>query len=58
MTSSGAWRSAQDRQLWEQAGRPAGGSDPYIDQARELVAIEDRQKQTTKPLAAAERTGP
>jgi hypothetical protein len=46
------------RQLWEQAGRPAGGSDPYIDRARELVAIEDRQKQTTKPLAAAERTGP
>src|SRR5437764_1281033 len=46
------------RKLWEQAGRPAGGSDSYIDRASELVAIEDNQKQTTKPLAPDERTGP
>jgi Protein of unknown function (DUF2934) len=46
------------RQLWEQAGRPAGGSNAYIDRARELVAIEDCQKQTTKPLASGQRTGP
>jgi len=32
--------------------------DAYISRASELVAIEDNQKQTTKPLAAGERAGP
>lgn len=44
--------------LWDQAGRPAGGSDLYRDRASELVAIEDNQMQATKPLVGEERAGP
>jgi hypothetical protein len=44
--------------LWSDAGRPAGGSDSYMDRARELVAIEDNQRLATKPLAPGERAGP
>jgi hypothetical protein len=46
------------RKLWDEAGRPAGGSALYMDPARELVAIEDRQSFTTKPLTPDERAGP
>lgn len=39
-----AWDARiQDRadQLWQDAGSPEGGSDRYVDQARELLAIEE-----------------
>lgn len=37
------------RHLWEVAGRPASGIETYVDQARELIAIEDHQKDTLLP---------
>lgn len=40
------------RSLWEQAGRPAVGPDDYLDRARELVAIEEHEKDTLKPTGA------
>jgi hypothetical protein len=43
---------ARARRLWEQAGRPAGGPDAYRDQASELVAIEEHQKDTLRPTGA------
>lgn len=45
------------RELWKQAGRPAGGFEAYVDRASELAAIEDKQLQPTKPLSPAERAG-
>jgi hypothetical protein len=41
--------------LWEQEGRPEGRKDAHWDMARELVAIEDNQMLTTKPIMG--RTG-
>jgi hypothetical protein len=43
--------------LWEQAGRPQSGIEAYIDQARELVAIEANQEFTRRPLKPGEDTG-
>lgn len=39
--------------LWQDAGRPDGGSDRYIDQARELLAIEEVAPPTLDPEDAA-----
>jgi Protein of unknown function (DUF2934) len=36
------------QRLWEEAGRPASGIDAYMDQASELVAIEDNLKDTLR----------
>jgi Protein of unknown function (DUF2934) len=36
--------------LWVEEGCPEGRSDIHWDKARELVAIEDNQKLTTKPV--------
>jgi hypothetical protein len=47
------WQRA--KKLWQDAGRPAGGADGYLDQASELVAIEDNQQQTMRPLKPSER---
>lgn len=41
--------------LWEQEGCPEGRNDAHWDMARELVAIEDNQMLTTKPIRG--RTG-
>ena len=43
------------RHLWEEAGKPAAGPDAYLDQARELVAIEEHQKDTLLPTGARRR---
>jgi len=40
------------RHLWEEAGKPAAGIQAYIDQARELIAIEEHQKDTLRPTGA------
>lgn len=50
------WQRA--KAMWNDAGRPPGGADAYIDQASELVAIEDNQMQATRPLKASERGSP
>jgi hypothetical protein len=34
--------------LWKEAGSPSTGMDAYMDQARELVAIEDNLKDTLR----------
>ena len=39
-----AWETrvrARADQLWREAGRPDGGSNPYLAEARELIAIEE-----------------
>jgi Protein of unknown function (DUF2934) len=36
--------------LWVEEGCPEGRSEIHWDKARELVAIEENQKRTTKPL--------
>jgi hypothetical protein len=46
------------RKLWQEAGQPAAGADAFIDQASELVAIEDNQRQTLRPLRPSERGAP
>ena len=47
--------TARARTLWEAAGRPASGADAYIGRARELIAIEEHEKDTLKPTGAAPR---
>lgn len=44
--------AAWARRLWDEAGRPSSGPDAYVDRARELVAIEEHQKDTLKPTGA------
>lgn len=39
--------------LWEAEGRPSGREEAHWDMATELVAIEDNQKLTTKPVDAS-----
>jgi hypothetical protein len=46
------------QKLWEEAGRPAAGSEAYLDQASELVAIEDNQGGAMRPLRPSERAAP
>jgi len=46
---------ARARELWEEAGRPASGPDGYAGRARELIAIEEHQKDTLKPTGAQAR---
>jgi len=43
---------ARARLLWEEAGRPSSGPDAYAGRARELIAIEEHQKDTLKPTGA------
>jgi DUF2934 family protein len=43
--------------LWQQEGCPDGRAEVHWDKARELVAIEDNQKLTLKPISG-EATGP
>ncbi|MDZ4088970.1 MAG: DUF2934 domain-containing protein [Tabrizicola sp.] len=52
-----AWETRiRDRadQLWVDAGRPDGGRDRYIDQARELLAMGEVALPTLDPEEAAE----
>jgi hypothetical protein len=43
------------RRLWEEAGRPASGVEAYVDRARELIAIEDHQRDTLLPSGARDK---
>ncbi|MEH6773107.1 MAG: hypothetical protein V7668_04220 [Cereibacter changlensis] len=36
--------------LWQEAGSPEGGFIPYLDQARELLAIEENPHSSTHPI--------
>ncbi len=47
--------SERARKLWEEAGCPASGPQDYVGRARELVAIEEHQKNTLKPVGAQAR---
>lgn len=40
--------------LWEQEGRPEGREEAHWEMARELVAIEENQRQATKPNPVAQ----
>jgi hypothetical protein len=40
------------RKLWEEAGRPSSGAKAYVDRARELIAIEEHQKDALRPTGA------
>ena len=42
------------KRLWEEAGRPAGGMEDYLDRASELVAIEENSDLTRRPLRGDE----
>lgn len=52
-----AWESrvrARADELWQTAGRPANARDRYLDQARELVAMEEVDLPTLDPEEAAQ----
>lgn len=52
-----AWESrVRDRAkvLWQAAGQPTSGPDAYLDEARELIAIEEVPPPTLDPEEAAE----
>ena len=42
------------RTLWQDAGQPSGGAEAYLDEARELIAIEEVPPPTLDPEEAAE----
>lgn len=46
---------ARARELWQQAGGSAAGPDAYVGRARELIAIEEHEKDTLKPVGAKAR---
>ncbi|MCE6952896.1 hypothetical protein LAZ40_23495 [Cereibacter sphaeroides] len=55
-----AWeRRVADRaeRLWDGAGRPEGGAAPFMDRARELLAIEENPHATTRPLDETDPDG-
>jgi hypothetical protein len=43
--------------LWVEEGCPEGRADAHWDKARELVATEQNQKQTTKPVTRDAKEG-
>jgi hypothetical protein len=43
--------------LWVEEGCPEGRSDLHWSKARELVAIEENQKRTTRPVSEGGSTG-
>lgn len=52
-----AWEErvrAKADQLWRDAGRPDGGSKPYLAQARELIALQEVPLPTLDPEDEAE----
>jgi hypothetical protein len=52
MDSDDRKAAARARSLWEEAGKPSSGPGAYVDRARELIAIEEHQKDTLKPTGA------
>jgi hypothetical protein len=52
MDSDDRKAAARARSLWEGAGKPSSGPGAYADRARELIAIEEHQKDTLKPTGA------
>lgn len=55
MTDTEKRVEARARRLWEEAGRPSSGPGAYTERARELIAIEDHQMETTRPTGARAR---
>jgi hypothetical protein len=55
MDSDDRKAAARARSLWEEAGKPSSGPGAYVDRARELIAIEEHQKDTLKPTGAEPR---
>jgi len=55
MSSEDKRLTARARELWKEAGSPASGLDAYIGRARELIAIEQHEKDTLKPVGAKAR---
>jgi hypothetical protein len=55
MSSTESRIKARAHQLWEEAGRPASGPEAYAGRARELIAIEDHQMETTRPTGTRGR---
>jgi hypothetical protein len=52
-----AWETrirTKAEQLWRDAGRPDGGSKPYLAQARELIALQEVPLPTLDPEEEAE----
>lgn len=47
--------AARARELWQEGGKPASGPEAYVDRARELVAIEEHEKDTLMPTGASPR---
>jgi DUF2934 family protein len=47
--------AARAHALWQEAGKPASGPQAYVGRARELVAIEEHEKDTLKPTGAEPR---
>jgi len=45
-------------QLWEEEGQPEGRSEDNWNLARELVAIEDNQSATTRPVSGEQAGEP
>ena len=43
------------KRLWEEAGKPASGKEAFIGRARELIAIEEHQKDTLVPTHARDK---
>ena len=51
-----AWEqriAARARRLWQAAGSPAGDAERFLDEARELVALEEVLPTTRDPMARA-----
>ena len=49
---------ARAYRLWQEEGCPEGRAQTHWKLARELIAIEDNQKSTTKPIPREETLGP
>jgi hypothetical protein len=50
----------QAEKLWQEANRPSGGADAFLDQARTLIAIEDNPHAGTlpNPMTQPDKIGP
>ncbi len=44
--------------LWDQAGRPAGGAEPFLERARELIAMEETRSADLHSLFLANQQIP
>ena len=52
MTNTEKRVQVRAKELWEEAGKPSSGPQAYMDRARELIAIEEHQKDTLRATGA------